>query len=110
MCVKKEEQNHVRPIAQGRTQRATATICRQTHGLVHIVPAPRRGNQPDGIYSKGGVKHQRGARSKPVGTVLGRFATPPPGTRGGVQECAGWVLLGDLPLARIDTGTDTNTG
>ena len=38
---KKKEQNHGTLIAQGRTQRATATIVCQTHGLVRRVPASR---------------------------------------------------------------------
>ena len=36
---KKEEHKHVRPIAQGRTRRATTTTVCQTHGLAHTAPA-----------------------------------------------------------------------
>ena len=45
MC-SKTEQNHGTLIAQGRTQRATATIVCQTHGSVHRVPASRSAINP----------------------------------------------------------------
>ena len=128
VCKRKEYHKHVRSNAQGRTRRATTTIVCQTHGLVHMVPASGVATIPTASMVKveRNIKAERllsqwqescdGLRRNlrgPAEVCKYRARERGPrrcALRANAQECAGRVLKKGLPLARTDTGTDTNTG